>query len=108
MKLEVRCCCDPNKLLGYLDHPNLQAVGDRWQVVIKHPVESPIDVEFPVFERIELMVMDCRVTGRAGWKPAIRNPDVPIETLKLVPGFEPATFEPAVFDLEAITGHGRY
>lgn len=87
MRLEVRCCCQPTKLLGYLPLPEcVEPVRDR---VVRfaipprfHPARSVIEparsVALPIGE-----MMDA-----TGYKwLAFKSEETPIETLRQIPGF---------------------
>lgn len=87
MKLEVRCCCDPGKLLGHLEHPNLQKSGDRCRfpiVVGGNVAKLHGEIETTV---IELTVEELLLPF-GGMKLAVKNRDYPIDVLRAVPGFE--------------------
>lgn len=73
-KMEVRCCCDPFKLLGWLEIPP----GHREYIF---PVAQDRTVEAVILEvaRIEL-------GGRQYW--ALKNRDYPMETLRKMHGFQ--------------------
>ena len=88
MKLEVRCCCVPNKLLGWLDWP--ERAGEVWRFnllseIPKMPIEE-MPIEIPN-ETVILTVARYQepVTGRRYL--AIKSEDVPLERLRKIPGF---------------------
>lgn len=80
MKAEVRCCCTPRKLLGWLEVPTLDAdrvvfwlrfAMDRWE-------DPPRRIELPIAEFID---------ERKERRRAIKAEGVPIELLRRIPGF---------------------
>ena len=97
-KLEVRCCCDANKVLGYMAHPKLQKPGDRVLFPMMSnnevrpvdpdtpPVGIPVRIlELTVNEFFEYPVGDF---GPGRSRIAIKNRDYPLEWLQAIPGFE--------------------
>lgn len=88
--LEVRCCCDPTKVLGHLAHPRLQALGDRWKFKWTRLADStfePLGFQLGqvVFCEVELTV--DRVTVGQRTFEAIKSHDYPLEDLGYIPGF---------------------
>jgi len=99
-KLEVRCCCHPSKVLGHLAHPRLQQFGDSWTFAV---VDREDDANWEprgvsIRERAsytQLYLTVERISdGNGVITEAIKNRDYPLTTLKLITGFEPATWEP--------------
>lgn len=102
MKLEVRCCCDASKVLGHLEHPQLQKAGDRATFVVVDNRRLP-DIVFVPGEGprtavptrvLELEVAYITLHPFDFDSIAIKNRDYPLEDLKFIPGFEPLTWEP--------------
>lgn len=91
MRLEVRCCCDPKKVLGYLEHPRLQNVGDTYWFPFARPADYAMasfgfEPSEPIMYRLELTV-DQISHGDGLVFLAIKNRDYPLEDLKRIPGF---------------------
>ncbi len=96
-ELEVRCCCDPGKLLGYLQLPDDQCrPGKRLRY---HVVELPppglawrLDAgELPATNVAREVVLSVEhLAGAGGWYLAVKSNDYPPETLQRVPGFRAA------------------
>ncbi len=89
-ELEVRCCCDPGKLLGYLQVPDESAHnGVRLLYHVPLPVswQDPAEPPRPV-RPIELEVRVVQVGFRRYL--AVRSNDHPLETLLRLPWFRPA------------------
>lgn len=80
MKVEVRCCCNPVKLLGHVEIPE-RFVGNRVCLPLK-PV-SPFDP----YEQIWFDYAEFYIGSIYGM--ALKNVDRPIETLMRIPGFVP-------------------
>lgn len=108
-KLEVRCCCNANKVLGYLDHPGLQKKGDIVSFPILDNTRCPeilviagevhqhnrwIELRLEVDEvclpiqNAEAMALGDYLRAEPERILAIKNRDYPIEQLRLVRGFE--------------------
>ena len=97
MKLEVRCCCDPNKLLGYIDHPKLQRLGDKWNFAVADRREG--DDSFLARMSYTQITLSVDRVGFPNGRivEAVKNNDYPLAVLRLVPGFEelePLEFKP--------------
>ena len=71
--MEVRCCCQPTKLLGHL------SVGSQFenQVIYFHAGD----------EVVSLKIRHYYPSGRAPGYFALSSEDVPIEKLRAVSGF---------------------
>jgi hypothetical protein len=79
-RLEVRCCCNPKKLVGWITVPNAL-------------VEVGVPLSFPLFPETgsEFRTLCMRVetiNHRGASYPAIKAEDVPLEILRRVPRFE--------------------
>lgn len=85
--LEVRCCCRPEKLLGWLPVPGLAFPGQSITfLVMPRPVFGrPTALAAFAAERLELPVALYRADD--GTRRALKSEDTPIETLRLIPGF---------------------
>lgn len=96
-RLEVRCCCDPNKVLGHVTHPQLQQPGDRLRIEWLELAGEPLTPfgfhqDQAVRHRLELTVdriaeYPCGDFGPPVMFDAVKNNDYPIEVLRRVPGF---------------------
>lgn len=91
MKVEVRCCCDPSRLIG---HVQIQAERVRRGPIV-FPLVSPIAVvglrwkgKAVPFRNVALEIEKIG-RGRASWL-AVKSEGTPIETLRLIPTFEEA------------------
>lgn len=92
MKYEVRCCCQPQKLVGWLDVPEhmgvftlpLHSFDYEEQAVRTETIKLVIDVYAPA----AICDQDGFYSLPDPYK-AIKAEDVPIETLKRIPGFIP-------------------
>lgn len=91
--LEVRCCCDPNQVLGYLTHPKLQDLGDVCRFSIIDNTVLPVvfvmpgqmsTVNLPT-KTVELTVDRVSVGDQV--LEAVKNHDYPLEDLQRIPGF---------------------
>lgn len=98
--LDVRCCCQPQKLLGWLPAPeggrsrrfvlrSPYPSGQRWTDGAEEPTAIPInEVRLDVCE-----FFDAPKNGdgsRPPWRDtqeAYKAEGVPLETLRLIPGF---------------------
>jgi hypothetical protein len=73
--IEVRCCCQPRKLLGYLDIPTPRA----GHIVFPLPGERG-------FDSLSLPVATFQDENGNRYK-AIKSEETPIETLRRLPCF---------------------
>lgn len=80
MKYEVRCCCAPQKLLGWIEWPDSMRIA-RFALV------SPLGTTTwrASIESVELVLADYAEDGRA--YKAVKADGVPIEKLRRIPGF---------------------
>ena len=99
-RLEVRCCCNPNKVLGHLAHPRLQALGDSWSFAVLDNTRPPevFVLAGTVHQQVPMKQITLHVDrfsdGRGVVCEAIKNSDYELADLKGIRGFEPATWEP--------------
>lgn len=82
MRVEVRCCCQPQKLRGHIDVPPGAAVPGRpyrWPLLFYDGHVAWVELTFAMF------------SPGPGSRPyiALKSEDVPIETLRRIKGFEP-------------------
>lgn len=96
MRLEVRCCCRPEKLVGWLNVARPVGVV-IFPLCSKQPVARGVEgVAVPV-HTVALEIADFNDGSRI--YPAIKSEDTPIDVLRLIPGFEenlennPAAYE---------------
>jgi hypothetical protein len=92
MKIEVRCCCQPQKLLGWLP---VDPKDVRRGAVINFTIirsfanflsDETVAVTPPA--RVALPVEDFHPGGLARYYPALKSEETPIEVLRKIPGFE--------------------
>lgn len=101
-ELEVRCCCDAGKLLGYLPvRDELLEAGLRFTARLpptRAPVLSGCAVRAAIQEEsmvtsgdaIALSIGQVFANNRE-YKLAVKSNDYPIETLRRIPGFREPT-----------------
>lgn len=88
--LEVRCCCNPNKLIGHLP------VSDPEQPTVTFNVRP--SAPLPVWSTggpspesdVETLTLQIANLATHGWGDrwrAIKANEVPVEKLRLIPGF---------------------
>jgi hypothetical protein len=107
MRIEVRCCCQPTKLLGWMDVSRHVKEGD----VLTFPLATRAAAaasglsqmpESVTVEQLRLPVavfQDVVLIGRGGddveevrtMHLAIKSEETPIETLRRIPQFDEAT-----------------
>lgn len=114
MRVEVRCCCDPGRLLGWIEIPGQQhiAEGDRFSFLLQPAKDQTpyaeacfrasalygigrdaltLDVAF-WYDRQELPDGNGGVViANAREGLALRSNDTPIEKLRRIIGFEEAS-----------------
>ena len=90
-KLEVRCCCDPGLLLGWLKVPTDRVfIGSRVAWMVREPFNPLLSPDDPIVaEKVELEVarIETHYPVTKSWL-ALKSNDTPIETLMKLPGFE--------------------
>jgi len=74
MKVEVRCCCNPERLIGWLEVP---ADRDMRFYTRAHWREAVTTVTIPI----------ARIFIGARSYPAFKSNEVPMETLRMIPCF---------------------
>lgn len=96
-RLDVRCCCDAGKLLGYLDVKDEDA--SPWRVLrfarYASPFSDSVAVSSPDAVDVQIVtleVADCWLPGRDRFL-AVKSNDTPIEVLRELPNFTEATDE---------------
>lgn len=100
MLVEVRCCCQPVKLLGWINLP-LETVMRRGSVSFVALEEAPRVFGMSRDERCATQVISLPFAdyindfrhrdkhGRPVAHPALKSNDYPLETLRKIPGFVP-------------------
>ena len=82
MRYEVRCCCSPQKLLGWAEAPE-GAPTVTFLLAVSY--NSSLDAGCAT-ETITLPIDRIQVPGRPAY-PAIKAERTSIETLRRIPGF---------------------
>lgn len=75
-RVEVRCCCDPSKLIGWLRVPDARRRAARFRVGRR---------------MVELAIADihCEVDGVVVWWRAVKANKIAQAVLRRIRGFEP-------------------
>lgn len=94
MRLEVRCCCQPQKLLGWLIVPDHVRDGSVVSFVVSpaHWVRETLDSapSFQPADRIDLPVATFGTYTQDGApvrRRALKSEEIPIARLRRIPGF---------------------
>ncbi len=103
MILEVRCCCRPEKLLGWLpvsdDVDVKEGVAVTFIIRPAHvrlldsavfgPLDGPLGVEHVPAEGVTLAIATYSAAPSGEWeyRLAFKSEDTPLETLRRIPGF---------------------
>lgn len=97
MKLEVRCCCQPTKLLGWLPVRDEVHDGDRidFAVSTSWSILSSQDIPRPCVDKITLQAATYWERFDIEGAPAeahlaLKSEETPVERLRLIRGFEEA------------------
>lgn len=88
MRVEVRCCCQPTKLLGWLDVPHeLIFAGNviRFLIPPRADYAAGVGTTFKRQQRIGLPVEVLREGGQQ-WL-ALKSEETAIEVLRQIPDF---------------------
>lgn len=93
--LEVRCCCDPGKFLGMLEVPReLARKGGPLRCRLQERLEgTPDQVSHSRFAPPTVLLEVARLNMNGVSVMAVKSNDVPLETLRKIPGFS-ETAEP--------------
>jgi len=91
-RVEVRCCCRPEKLLGWLPVDEARIfVGSRVKFLIAPArtfkelgLESVSGFEVEV---LTLPILEAVMPGELVGHPALKSEETPIEVLRRIPGF---------------------
>jgi len=99
MRMEVRCCCQPKKLLGTVEVPN----GTKANDLLVFPLMTMMDVHWgapyespEVGVSLDTLRLQCKTfvpQGRSGY-PAVKAEGVSLDTLRRIPSFEEAEWTP--------------
>ena len=101
-RMEVRCCCTPNKLLGTLPVPDATDLGDAVRFALMKPrsralaaIKASASVKLPPMKSVTMPVKVI-LFPPTGADPgdayeALAAEGVTIEQLRLIPGFIEAT-----------------
>lgn len=93
MMVEVRCCCQPKKLLGYVEVPE-DAVrsGNTYMFPVRAVVEHLIPNDSLAVIKTEVVNLPiAELFTNGGRRLAFKSEETPIETLRRIPGFVEAT-----------------
>lgn len=82
MRREIRCCCQPTKLLGWIDVPKETKC---LRFAISTGLTKPTDEATLKIEHIILPLADIFNNGQC--YKAFKSEETPIETLRMIPGF---------------------
>jgi hypothetical protein len=94
IELEVRCCCDAQKLYGHLQVPRLRpgqrSVTFRWydRPGFATVVDAFNDVPAPRARTVLLPLAEIVIDGDRYL--AIKSDDMPLDELRKIPGFRAA------------------
>lgn len=89
MQIEVRCCCQPQKLLGWLPVPDGVGAGDTVHFVVSRPRWRLASREAePVFEMADVITLPVAILDENGRSSlALKSEETPVERLRQIPGF---------------------
>lgn len=79
MRVEIRCCCNPNKLLGTVEAPGDGAPSVKFTIV---GWTDPLELPWGTCE------LGPRHAERGRRFRALKSMETPIEVLRLIPSFE--------------------
>lgn len=94
MRVEVRCCCQPQKLLGWMSMPDKPLhVGDRISFIIPRPPRVSLTpaFEFPLAYKLDVVDLTVARYVAPTFYPdnwlAFKSDDIPIERLRMLREF---------------------
>lgn len=102
--LQVRCCCQPKRLLGYLPVDVDKALEgahikfalnppsggeERFVRAIERWSDQAAFLEFPVYVALPIARFGSydEASGGPFWRLAIKSEETPLEVLRRIPGF---------------------
>lgn len=93
MQMEVRCCCQPQKLLGWLPVPDDVHDGRVLRFIVRPARWEFTSVEAtPEYKKVDEIELPVARLGIVGVTIlALKSEETPIERLRLIPGFVEAT-----------------
>lgn len=95
-RMEVRCCCKPQKLLGWLPVPASAALGETLHFTIPPVVRflgTPLEPQGFTEEGRRVISLPVEMFGGVirpgvfGEHLALKSEETPLETLRQIPGF---------------------
>jgi hypothetical protein len=101
MRLNVRCCCQPSKILGTLEVPieHIATHGGRFEMLVYDRIADRVSIEALEVRQIRLCYIseECKRLARFPLPPeteyAVYSEDRPIEFWRRVPGFEESEWQ---------------
>lgn len=89
MKVEVRCCCDPGRLLGTVEVDRMPGDGEffYWREPATFETPGLTVPETPVRPRT-IALQACEYWHDTERRIAFKDDGMPIETLRRIPSFE--------------------
>jgi hypothetical protein len=94
--LEVRCCCQPAKLLGFLELPEKPALGAEvkfaltWAPGVQRAQSDPpaiVALTWGSWSSCQYSTVDGTIVRAIARGEAFKSNDTPIETLRRISGF---------------------
>ena len=83
----VRCCCQPQKIFGYLQAPAGRRSGDIWRIVEYEPLGSPYTIaNAPVSVKAHEVKFKT-IVDQGVHEIAVYSDDRPIEFWRTLRGF---------------------
>lgn len=85
MRVEVRCCCDPERLIGWINIEGLPRPGTRVVFPLNNPISLTLeDPPTPMkFATLEVAVL----RDKGNDSIAFKSNDLPIETFRRIRAF---------------------
>jgi hypothetical protein len=103
--MEVRCCCAPKKLLGYLPVPDDTTVGQARTF----PFKRPVTIQECAVEKTRVTLLVWWFEDRGDRHLALRGEGLTLEQLRNVVGFEEAWSDHDLAELlMLVRGDGRF
>ncbi|MGY4269690.1 MULTISPECIES: hypothetical protein [unclassified Bradyrhizobium] len=91
MRYLVRCCCEPDKILGYLTVPHEMRNGERYPICRMDQLlinARPFEPSELVHSKIETALFRTLINADGNREIAVYSDDRPIEFWRGVRGFE--------------------
>lgn len=91
-ELEVRCCCDPRRLLGYLPAPDDAKSGQVMSFKTQTDWKTCFESDWQPLDTVTFAELEISIVGLSGRERlAYKSDHTELQTLRKIVGFREAT-----------------